>query len=204
MTDGGDESRSGFISRCCTSPSPVICASHLSSSPMRMRHFALRVELCHAKVVVSAEKQRAEGYRYGRRRKSLQCKQASLARWRRGSPYRAAPLSVPTLGPRPAHGTARAEWEAKRAQLVSLQACRSAIAQRHDEELGRPWTMETSIGVIEAVLNLMPASSLPLSPLCPPVSLLSSSPMLPLSLQCPTSAPTLRSASPPVCMPSHT
>ena len=87
-------------------------------------------------------------------RRSRQARLAVTARWtRRRSPP--TPPCVPSLGPRPPRGTPRHKWEADRARLLECEVSLVDLRQHRDEELGRPWTKETTFNVIETTINLM-------------------------------------------------
>ena len=90
-------------------------------------------------------------------RRSQLAKHASDARWYRHKHLRSprTPHCVPSLGPRPPRGPKLREWRAGRAQLMGYEATLTTLRQVRDDELGRPWTKETAINIIETVINLM-------------------------------------------------
>jgi len=88
-------------------------------------------------------------------RRSVNGKHAAQLRWgRTPRPLPNPPFSA-ALGPRPPRGVSRLQWEADRARLVEHRESLSALRQLREKEVGRPWTIEGTINIIEAVLQLM-------------------------------------------------
>jgi hypothetical protein len=97
----------------------------------------------------------------------LKAKRAIQARWSRSnSRPLPKPLSCPKLGRRPPRGIRRWEWEADRAKLMEHEESLSALRKLREDELGRPWTKEGTINVIETVINLMTIFNLSKSAAC--------------------------------------
>jgi hypothetical protein len=146
----------------CTHPlSDPVCTCD-GGSPLP---FCVFVGIPPPELVTPAKQQPAKKRDPAALRRSIKAKRANQARLdrRRPSP---TPLCAPSLGPRPPRGVALREWRAARAKLVEDEESLSALRQLREKEVGRPWTIEGTINIIETVIHLMSLFTLSKSAAC--------------------------------------